>query len=85
VRQAFKADSAKLPAYAGVEDAQGDYTLIKVTRIVDAKDSPPERGDSIAETLRRTLGQEELAGLVAGLKQKAGVTIRKELLEKKER
>jgi len=85
VRQAFTADAARMPAYAGVEDAQGGYTLVKVTRIVDAQELAANRREAITETLHRTLGQEELTAIVASLKQKGGVTIRKELLEKKER
>jgi peptidyl-prolyl cis-trans isomerase D len=85
VRMAFRADAARLPAYVGVEEASGDYTLVKVTRVVDATELPPDRREAIAESLRRTIGQEELTSIVASLKQKSGVTIRKELLEKKER
>ncbi len=85
VRQAFTTDAAKIPAYAGVEDAQGGYTLVRVTRIVDAPELAADRREAITETLRRTLGQEELTALVASLKQKGGVTIKKDALEKKDR
>jgi len=84
VRQTFKVDAGKLPAYAGVESAQGGYTLLKVTRVVEGQDKPETR-QQLTEALRRVLGQEELGGYVASLRQKAGVTISKEVLEKKER
>ena len=83
VRQAFRADPGKLPAYAGVEIPQGGHTLLRITRVVDAA-MPPEAGQNFSESLRRVLGQEELSAYVASLKQKAGVKISKEYLEKKE-
>jgi peptidyl-prolyl cis-trans isomerase D len=81
-RQAFKVDTAKLPAYAGVESPQGGYTLIRVTRVVEGQGLPETR-QQFGEGLRRLLGQEELSAYVANLKQKAGVKISKEMLEKK--
>ena len=45
---------------------------------------PPERVAAIAEEMRQVLAQETLMAYVAGLRQKAGVKINKELLEKKQ-
>ena len=33
--EAFKVGTAKLPAYAGVENAEGGFVLLKVTRVVE--------------------------------------------------
>jgi peptidyl-prolyl cis-trans isomerase D len=85
VRQAFRADAAKLPAYAGVEDPEGGYTILRVTRVVEAEDVPADRREAFAEGLRRTRGQEELSAYVASLRQKIGVKISREALEKKDR
>ena len=85
MRQAFRADAAKLPAYAGAENSQGGYTLVRITRVLDAQDLPPEKRQTFAEWLRRILGQEELTAYVASVKQKVGVKINKEHLERKER
>jgi peptidyl-prolyl cis-trans isomerase D len=85
VRQAFRADAAKLPAYAGAENSQGGYTLVRITRVLDAQDLPPEKRQTFAESLRRIQGQEELTAYVASVKQKVGVKINKEHLERKER
>jgi peptidyl-prolyl cis-trans isomerase D len=84
LRQAFKMDAAALPAYAGVEDPAGGYTILRVTRVVDAEDIPADRREAFAEGLRRTRGQEELTAYVASLRQKTGVKISKEALEKKQ-
>jgi peptidyl-prolyl cis-trans isomerase D len=82
---AFRADAAKLPAYAGVEDGRGGYTLVRVTRVVDVEKVAPEQEKAYVEGLREVLGQEEMLAFVASLKQKAGVEINKEALEKKDR
>jgi peptidyl-prolyl cis-trans isomerase D len=82
---AFRADAAKLPAYAGVEDGLGGYTLVRVTRVVGVEKVAPEQERAYVEGLRGVLGQEEMLAFVASLKQKAGVEINKAALEKKDR
>jgi peptidyl-prolyl cis-trans isomerase D len=84
VRQAFKIDAATLPAYAGVEGAPAGYTLVRVTRVVDAQEVSPEKRQEFTEALRRLIGQEEMMAYVASLKQKAGVKVIQEQLDKKE-
>ena len=83
VRQAFRLDASKLPVYASVENPQLGYTLVRVSVVQDAADLPPERIDELASALRRVLAQEAMMAHLASLKQKAGVTINKELLERK--
>ncbi|HKA38911.1 MAG TPA: SurA N-terminal domain-containing protein [Burkholderiales bacterium] len=83
LRQAFRADVSKLPAYSGVENLLGGYTLVRVTRVQDARDIPPQRVNAVAGSLRQVLGQETLNAYVGVVRQKAGVTINKEQLEKK--
>ncbi len=85
VRQAFRLEPSKLPAYAGVENPQLEYTLVRVSRVQEAADLPPEKAGELAGALRQVLAQEAMAAYLAALKQKAGVTINKEFLEKKER
>jgi peptidyl-prolyl cis-trans isomerase D len=80
---AFRMDPARLPAYAGVEDGKGGFTLVRVTRIVEADNIAPERRKAITDALREMTGQEGMLAYVASLKQKAGIQISKEALEKK--
>ena len=82
--RAFRVEATKLPAYAGLEDGHGGYTLIRVTRVVDIDKAAPEQEKAYAEGLREVLGQEELLAFVASLKQKAGIKIYKEALDKKD-
>jgi peptidyl-prolyl cis-trans isomerase D len=84
VRQAFRLEASKLPAYAGVENPQLPYTLVRVTR-VQVADLSPEKARELASALRRIQAQEAMAAYLAALRQTAGVTINKELLERKER
>lgn len=83
LKQAFRADPAKLPAYAGVDHPQSGFTLIRVTRVVEPEKIAPDRQKALAEGLRQMLGQEEMLAYLASLKQKGDVKISKELLEKK--
>lgn len=82
-QQAFRADVSKLPAYAGMESSGGGYTLVRVSRVEDPAGIPEERAKAVADNLSRVLAQESLAAYLASLKQKAGVTINKEQLERK--
>ncbi|HSF22065.1 MAG TPA: peptidylprolyl isomerase, partial [Burkholderiales bacterium] len=84
VRQAFRLDVSKLPAYAGVENLQVGYTLVRVTRVQEAADLPPEKTEELANALRRVLAQEAMSALLAELRQKAGVTINRDILDKKD-
>ena len=83
-RQAFRLDVSKLPAYGGLESPRGAYFLLRVTRVQEAGSLPAEKVKAFAEQLRTMLGQEEMAAYVASLRQRVGVRINKERLEKKE-
>jgi hypothetical protein len=84
VRQAFRVGTDKLPAYTGTEDGRG-YTLVRVSRVEQAAKMAPEKAKGLEEQVRALLSQETLAAYVASLKQKAGVKINKEQLDKKDR
>ncbi len=83
--EVFKADVGKLPAYAGIENPQGGFVLLKITRVVEADAVDIARRKAMSEELRQLLGQEELNAYVASLKLKADVKVQQERLEKKER
>lgn len=84
LRQAFRVDTAKLPAYAGIDMPNGGYTLIRVSRVVEPEKIDPERRKQVAEALRQLRGQEAMLAYVESLKQKNAVRISKELTQKKE-
>lgn len=82
LRQAFKADVSKLPAYAGAESG-GGYTLVRVSRVQEAAEGAKDKQNAIAQTMRQVEGQAELAAYIASLKQKTAVNIRKDAIERK--
>ncbi len=84
LRQAFRMDVSKLPAYAGVDGPRAAYVLLRVTRVQEAGDIPPEKLKTVSDQLRQVLGEEALSAHLAGLKQKAGVKINREQLDKKQ-
>ena len=83
LRQAFKTDVGKLPAYAGTEISGGGYALVRVGRVQEAAEGAKDRQNAIAQTLRQVAGQAELAAYLASLKRKAEINIRKDAIEKK--
>jgi len=82
--EAFKADVGKLPAYAGTENPQGGFVLLKITRVVDGEAVDVAKRKAASEELRRLLGQEELDAYVANLRLKADVKVQQDRLEKKQ-
>jgi len=83
LRQAFKTDVSKVPAFAGVEVAGGSYMLVRISKVQDAAEGAKDKQNAIAQTLRQVAGQAELAAYLASLKQKSDVKIRKDQVEKK--
>jgi len=83
LRQAFKADVSKVPAYTGAELPGGGYTLVRISKVQEATDGAKDKQNTIAQTLRQVAGQAELAAYLASLKQKTEVKLRKDLVEKK--
>lgn len=84
LRQAFKADVSKVPAYAGVEASGSGYTLVRVSKLVEADVGAKDKQNTIAQTLRQVAAQAELAAYIASLKQKTEVKIRQEAIERKQ-
>jgi peptidyl-prolyl cis-trans isomerase D len=83
LRQAFRVDAAKLPAYTGV-DGPGGYTLVRISKVVEPEKSDPERRKQVSEAVRQLRGQEAMLAYVESLKRKDSVRISKELVQKKE-
>ena len=85
MKEAFRTTADKLPAYAGVENNQGGFTLVKVSKLVDTGPLEEGRKQAYAQRFSSMLEREYAAAYLASLKQKTKVEIRKEALEKTER
>jgi peptidyl-prolyl cis-trans isomerase D len=81
VARVFRADTAKLPAYVGVELPDG-YALYRISRVTDVE--PDEaRQRSVQTELGRANGGQEFRSFLAGMRADVKVEVNKELLEKK--
>lgn len=85
LKATFSAKADKLPAYAGVENKQGGYTLVRVSKLVDAGPLDEGRKQAYAQRFASMLEREYAAAHLASLKQKTKIEVRKDALEKTER
>ena len=83
LKESFKADGSKLPAYAGVEDGQGGFSLIRISRVIVPEKLEPEKQKGLSVALTQVSSQEQFTAYLASLKQKADVKIKQQELEKK--
>ena len=81
VKAIFKADAAKLPAWVGVETAEG-YRLYRITGVSDEA-LPPEQALLIRRDLQRLTAQEELRVYLDSLKGRTEIKISQGILEQK--
>lgn len=81
----FKAETKKLPVYAGVENPQGEYIVFKISRVIEAPQADPAKVKSFSENLQQLVAQESFTAYLASLKRGTEIKIKKENLEKKER
>lgn len=86
LRAVFKADVAKLPAYAGFASPGNGYALYRISSVKAGeagKDDPRSR--ALAQQYARFIAEEEFAAWMATLKEKYPVEINKTALERKDR
>ena len=77
----FGADTARLPAYAGVPVSQGRFVIYRVTRIKDVADANPEQRKALAKQLTQMIGQDQYIAYVASLRERADVKIDRKKLD----
>lgn len=83
VREAFRAPADSLPAYSGFGAPGEDYTLVRVTRVLEPASVPEARRSRYEQALRRVLAQEAMSAYVASLKGKTEISVNRSLLETK--
>ena len=81
----FSADAGKLPSYTGIENPKGGYTLVKISKVVEAGAIDPAKKKTYANQLRQALAQEYSSAYLATLKQKADISFKKGTQESAER
>jgi peptidyl-prolyl cis-trans isomerase D len=84
VKEAFKTDASKLPAYAGVEAPGGGYVLIRISKIVEPEKIDRAQQNSLSEGLAQLVGEEQFTSYLESLKEKTKVRINKDAIERKQ-
>ncbi|MGB8598044.1 MAG: peptidylprolyl isomerase, partial [Burkholderiales bacterium] len=80
---AFKIPAGKLPAYTGVDTAQG-YLLLKLTQVQDGGAIDDAKRKNYSERIRSALVQQDLNGFLASLRAGTSVKVNDVVIQKKE-
>lgn len=79
----FRADTAKLPVFVGVELRDRGYGLYRISRVIDAPPADAAREKSLLEQLARQAAQQDYVSYLSSLRAGAKIEINKSILEKK--
>jgi peptidyl-prolyl cis-trans isomerase D len=82
-RAIFRAETAKLPVYIGLEAADGGYAIYRISKASQGEAADEKRLSAAQTNLARTNAQEQFLGFVSGLREKSKVEINKANLERK--
>ncbi len=82
LRQVVSADTSKLPAYVGVPIPDGGYSILRISRVLDApvKEDDPK----LAAQASQLYGNAQYEAFVASLRAQADVEVNAAILEKKQ-
>ncbi|MCE2949691.1 MAG: SurA N-terminal domain-containing protein [Betaproteobacteria bacterium] len=75
VRQLFRADVSKLPAFVGVEQPGGGYLLLRVSRVVESRGIDPNARAGFARQAYQLAAQEQVSAYIASLRSAAKVKL----------
>ena len=81
IDKVFRADPKKLPAYAGVEAPTG-YALVRVSKVIELESVDDAKREALGGRLRDAVAAGELESTLGSLRDRVGVTLRKDALEK---
>lgn len=75
VRQVFRVDASKLPAYAGIEQPGGGYLLLRVSRVVESRGIDPNARAGFVRQAYQLAAQEQVGAYIDALRTSAKVTL----------
>jgi peptidyl-prolyl cis-trans isomerase D len=82
VRAVFGADTAKLPAYAGVAAPDGRYVLYRISKVVEAAAVDAQMRSGLARQIERIAAQEVAAAALQSWRKAADVKINRKAIDK---
>lgn len=74
-RQIFKADASKLPAYVGMDNAQGDFVIARIDSVKDVEKIDDAKRTRYMQQLRQMIGDELLQAYLADARKHASINI----------
>lgn len=80
--RAFRVDAKKLPAYVGVESPAG-YTVVRVSKVIELDKVEDAQRVALGAQLRNAVVAEEMEATLASMRERVGVKVSREALEKK--
>ncbi|HEX8874653.1 MAG TPA: SurA N-terminal domain-containing protein [Nitrosospira sp.] len=83
LRAVFVAGTARLPAFTGLPNPKGGFTLIRVSRVTEPAVPDAAIRKLFAKQLQQVLTEEELSSYLAGVRKRYDVSVRSENLEKR--
>ena len=82
VQAVFGADTARLPAYAGVTAPDGRYVIYRISKVAEAGAVDEQMRSGLARQMERTIGQEVAVAALQSWKKAADVKINRKAIEK---
>lgn len=83
LRKIMTADTAKLPAYAGMERGDEGYVVYRIAKVIPAEANTGPQATEIQARLDQQAGTDQLDAYIASLRAKAKVELKPANLEKK--
>ncbi len=80
----FKAPLTKLPAYVGIANPQGSYSLVRINRSIEPEVNMADdaaKHKSLSQQLQQMINQEEMSSYFAELRKRYDVTIMQQSID----
>ncbi|MCC6923293.1 MAG: SurA N-terminal domain-containing protein [Nitrosomonas sp.] len=78
IREIFKTDASTLPAYVGIANPEGGYSLIRISKIIEPKAVAEDNRTNFSRQLQQMMAQEETAAYLNGLRQRYDVIVKRD-------
>lgn len=78
ISEIFKVDVSVLPAYIGIENPQGGYNLIRISKVIEPEAVTEDNRTNFNRQLQQMMAQEETAAYLNGLRQRYEVIVKRD-------